>query len=53
MVTKVSMDLEYLLEEAEQVRWSFEEVASKLNRDADLRNHTPSISPVNFEGAWV
>ena len=53
MVTKVSMDLEYLLEEAEQVRWSFEEVASKLNRDADLRNHTPSISPLNFEGAWV
>jgi len=53
MVQKVSLDLDHLLREADLVKGSFEEVASKLDKDIDLRNHTPSISPVRPSEAWV
>jgi len=53
MVQKVSLDLDHLLREANVVKGSFEEVASKLDKDIDLRNHTPSISPVLPSEAWI
>lgn len=53
MVQKVSVDLDHLLREADLVKGSFEEVASKLDKDIDLRSHTPSISPVRPSEAWI
>lgn len=53
MVQKVSVDLDHLLREADLVKGSFQEVASKLDKDIDLRNHTPSVSPVRPFEAWI
>lgn len=52
-VQKVNLDLDHLLREADRVRGSFDEVAYKLDRDIDLRNRTPSISPVHIHEAWL
>lgn len=52
-VQKVNLDLDHLLHEADLVRGSFDEVASKLGKDVDLRNHTPSISPVRPSESWI
>ena len=53
MVQKVNVDLDHLLREADRVKGSFDEVATKLDRDSELRNRTPSISPVRTSEAWL
>ena len=53
MARKVSLDLENLLREADLVKGSFDEVATKLSKDIDIRDHTPSISPVLLSNAWI
>ena len=50
---RARLDMDHLLQEARRLKGSFYEIGDVLENDIDIRNHTPSISPVPHTDSWI
>ncbi len=52
-IHQARLDTDHLLQEARRLKGSFYEIGDVLENDIDIRNHTPSISPVPRSDSWI
>ena len=52
-IERLRKESQRVLHQTERLEQSFEQISTKLWEDMDLRNHTPSTSPVEPSKAWI